>query len=35
MHQDVTLLTTIAVGLGLAFVLGLLAARLRLPPILG
>ena len=35
MHHDVTLLTTIASGFGLAFVLGLLAARLRLPPILG
>ena len=35
MPHDVTLLTTIAAGLGLAFGLGLLAARLRLPPILG
>src|SRR5688500_7058547 len=35
MPHDVTLLTTIAAGLGLAFVFGLLAARLRLPPILG
>jgi CPA2 family monovalent cation:H+ antiporter-2 len=35
MPHDVTLLTTIAAGIGLAFVFGLLAARLRLPPILG
>jgi CPA2 family monovalent cation:H+ antiporter-2 len=35
MPHDVTLLTTIAAGLGLAFLLGLAAARLRLPPILG
>jgi CPA2 family monovalent cation:H+ antiporter-2 len=34
MPHDVTLLTTIAAGLGLAFVLGLAAARLGLPPIL-
>ena len=35
MPHDVSLLTTIAAGLGLAFLFGLLAARLRLPPILG
>jgi CPA2 family monovalent cation:H+ antiporter-2 len=35
MPHDVTLLTTIAAGIGLAFVFGLLAARVRLPPILG
>src|SRR5215207_4957299 len=35
MPHDVTVLTTIAAGLGLAFAFGLLAARLRLPPILG
>ncbi len=35
MPHDVSLLTTIAGGLGLAFVFGLIAARLRLPPILG
>ncbi len=35
MQHDITLLTTIAAGLGLAFVFGLLAARLSLPPILG
>ena len=34
MH-DISLLTTIAAGLGLAFVFGLIAARLKLPPILG
>lgn len=35
MPHEITLLTTIAGGFGLAFVLGLLAARLGLPPILG
>jgi CPA2 family monovalent cation:H+ antiporter-2 len=35
MAHDFSLLTTIAAGFGLAFVLGLLAARLRLPPIVG
>jgi CPA2 family monovalent cation:H+ antiporter-2 len=35
MQHDITLLTTIAGGLGLAFLFGLLAARFRLPPILG
>ena len=35
MPHDITLLTTIAGGLGLAFVFGLIAVRLRLPPILG
>ena len=35
MPHDISLLTTIAAGFGLAFVLGLLAARLRVPPILG
>src|SRR5690606_30080880 len=35
MQHDITLLTTIAAGLGLAFVFGLLAARFSLPPILG
>jgi CPA2 family monovalent cation:H+ antiporter-2 len=33
--HDISLLTTIAAGLGLAFLLGLVAARLKLPPILG
>ena len=35
MNHDVTLLTTIAGGLGLAFVFGLLANRFKAPPILG
>jgi CPA2 family monovalent cation:H+ antiporter-2 len=34
MPHDISLLTTLAAGLGLAFVLGLAAARFRLPPIL-
>ena len=35
MPHETALIATIAAGLGLAFVLGLLATRLRLPPILG
>ncbi|PZQ43361.1 MAG: sodium:proton antiporter [Micavibrio aeruginosavorus] len=35
MHDQLPLVTTIAVGLSVAFVLGLIAARLRLPPIVG
>ena len=35
MPHDTALIATIAVGLGLAFVFGLLASRLTLPPILG
>ncbi|GJG85125.1 cation:proton antiport protein [Gemmatimonadetes bacterium T265] len=35
MPHETALLATIAAGLGLAFVFGLLATRLRLPPILG
>jgi CPA2 family monovalent cation:H+ antiporter-2 len=35
MPHDITLITTIAAGLGLAFVLGLAAARFKLPPIIG
>ena len=35
MPHDIPLLTTIAAGLGLAFVFGLAAARFGLPPILG
>jgi CPA2 family monovalent cation:H+ antiporter-2 len=35
MPHDISLLTTIAAGLGLAFAMGLLATRVRLPPILG
>ena len=35
MPHDVSLISTIAVGLGLAMVLGFLAARLKLPPLIG
>lgn len=35
MHQDLPLVSTIAIALSLAFVLGLIAARLRIPPIVG
>ncbi|MCA3626704.1 MAG: Kef family K(+) transporter [Methylobacterium sp.] len=35
MQHDTPLIATIAVGLGLAFVLGVLAQRFRLPPIAG
>ena len=35
MTHETTLIATIAVGLGLAFVLGLVAQRLRLPPLVG
>ena len=35
MPHDISLITTIAGGLGLALVLGLLAARFKLPPLLG
>ncbi len=35
MSHDTPLVATIAVGLGLAFLLGLLAQKLRLPPIVG
>ena len=35
MPHDTALIATVAAGLGVAFVLGLLAARLRLPPIVG
>lgn len=35
MHHDITLITTISVALGLALVLGFVAARLRLPALLG
>ena len=35
MPHDVTLITTIAAGLGLALVLGFLANKLRLPPLVG
>ncbi len=35
MEHDTPLIATIAVGLALAFVLGVLAQRFRLPPIAG
>ncbi|MEN9808143.1 MAG: hypothetical protein RL756_2663, partial [Pseudomonadota bacterium] len=35
MHHDVNLIATIAWALGVAMVLGLIATRLRLPPLLG
>jgi len=35
MPHDISLLTTIAAGLGLAFFFGLIATRLKAPPILG
>jgi len=35
MQHETALLATLAAGLGLAFVFGMLAARLKLPPILG
>ncbi len=35
MNHDLTFITTIAAGLGLAFVFGLIAARLRMPPLVG
>ena len=35
MPHDVNLIATIAAGLGLAMVLGLVAARLRMPPLVG
>ena len=35
MHHDTALLATVAVGFALAFVLGLVATRLRLPPLVG
>ncbi|HEY0902200.1 MAG TPA: cation:proton antiporter, partial [Micavibrio sp.] len=34
-QHDLPLVTTIASGLGLAFVFGLIAAKLRIPPIVG
>src|SRR3954468_14465151 len=35
MHQETALIATIAAGLGLAFVFGFLATRLRLPALVG
>lgn len=35
MPHDVSLITTIAAGLGLALVMGVLATRLGVPPLVG
>lgn len=35
MPHEVTLITTIAAGLGLALILGFIAARIKLPPLIG
>ena len=35
MPHNVSLISTIAVGLGLALILGFIAARLKLPPLVG
>src|SRR5688572_1499803 len=35
MPHDVTLITTIAAGLGLALIMGFLATRVKLPPLVG
>jgi monovalent cation:H+ antiporter-2, CPA2 family len=35
MHHDIDLITTIAVSLGLAMILGFVAVRLKMPPIVG
>ena len=35
MHDNLTLISTIAAGLGLALILGFIAARLRLPALVG
>lgn len=35
MPHDISLITTIAAGLGLAMILGFVAARLRMPPLIG
>lgn len=35
MHDDLSLVTTIVAGLGLAMIMGLAAARLRIPPLVG
>ena len=35
MHEETALIATIAGGLGLAFVFGLIAVRLRMPPLVG
>ncbi len=35
MHENISLITTIAAGLGLALIMGVIACRLRLPPLVG
>src|SRR5688572_5342971 len=35
MHHDVSLITTVAAAFGLAMVLGFIAARARVPPLVG
>ena len=35
MPHEISLITTVAAGLGLAFVFGLIAARLKMPPLVG
>ena len=35
MHHDITLITTVAAGFGLALVFGVLAERLRVPALVG
>lgn len=35
MHHDITLITTLAAGFGLALILGFIAARLKLPALVG
>ena len=35
MHHDTSLITTIAAALGLAMILGFVASRLRMPPLIG
>ena len=35
MPHSITLITTIAASLGLALIMGLIASRLRLPPLVG
>ena len=35
MPHDISLITTIAAGLGLALIMGLVATRLKMPPLVG
>ena len=35
MHHNLSLITTIAAAFGLALVFGFIAARLRMPPLVG